>query len=180
MNVLIEDFPCQDKYQLRQREGHFIRELGTLNVKIEGRTKQEYRENNKEYQKEYYIENKGKIQERNKEHNKNYYENNKEKIQEYRGNNKEKISEQKKEYYHANKDKILDKKKEYMKDKKDIKQKYDKEYREANKDKIQQVYKEKITCSVCGSIFCKRSISKHIKSSKHQEYIKTILTQEGH
>ena len=28
---LIEEYPCQDKYQLRQREGHFIREIGTLN-----------------------------------------------------------------------------------------------------------------------------------------------------
>jgi group I intron endonuclease len=46
---LIEEYPCQDKYQLRQREGHFIRELGTLNMRIECRTDEEYREYNKEH-----------------------------------------------------------------------------------------------------------------------------------
>jgi len=39
---LIEDYPCEDKYQLRQREGYFIRLFGTLNMKIAGRTDQEY------------------------------------------------------------------------------------------------------------------------------------------
>ena len=66
------------------------------------------------------------------------------------------------------------KKKKYKSDKKYASESHRK-WREANKDKIQQVYKEKITCE-CGSIFCKRSISKHIKSSKHQELMKTILT----
>ena len=46
---LIENYPCQDKYQLIQREGHYIRELGTLNKRIEGRSQEEYK---KEYQKE--------------------------------------------------------------------------------------------------------------------------------
>ena len=38
---LIEDYSCEDKYKLRQREGYFIRELGSLNKRIECRTKQE-------------------------------------------------------------------------------------------------------------------------------------------
>ena len=91
---LIEDYPCQDKYQLRQREGHFIREIGTLNKKIEGRTKQEYREDNKNKIQEYYNENKDILIEKNKE---------------YRKANKEKIQEYKKEYYEANKEKVLEK-----------------------------------------------------------------------
>jgi hypothetical protein len=36
--------------------------------------------------------------------------------------------------------------------------------------------KEKITCTVCGSIICKGELSRHIKTSKHQELMKTILT----
>ena len=36
---LIEDYHCEDKYQLRQREGHFIREQGTLNKLVAGREK---------------------------------------------------------------------------------------------------------------------------------------------
>ena len=71
---LIEEYTCQDKYQLRQREGHFIRELGTLNILITGRSRpesqKEYREANKdkikEQQKEYYEVNKDKICEHQK------------------------------------------------------------------------------------------------------------------
>ena len=50
---LIEEYVCQDKYQLRQREGHFIREIGTLNKNIAGRTKQEYQKENYEANREH-------------------------------------------------------------------------------------------------------------------------------
>jgi len=81
---LIEDYPCQDKYELRQREGHHIREIGTLNKRIEGRTKQEYQQDNKERFREYHKQwfkvdkekNKEKYQEQNKIYNdkkKEYY-----------------------------------------------------------------------------------------------------------
>ena len=109
---LIEEYTCQDKYQLRQREGHFIRDLGTLNKRIEGRTHQLS-------------------------------------IKNYKENNKDKISEQGKEYY------------------------------EKNKDKIRKQQKEKITCE-CGSIICKGEITKHKKTIKHEELMKTIQTQEVH
>ena len=73
---LLEDYPCEDIYQLRQREGYYIRQYGTLNKLIAGRTKEQYREDNKEKIKEkdkqYYKDNKEKI--------KNYYQDNKEKI----------------------------------------------------------------------------------------------------
>jgi group I intron endonuclease len=64
---LIEDYPCEDKQTLRFREGYWIRQIGTLNKKIEGRTKQEYN-------KEYYDENK----EKKKKYYKEYYDENKE------------------------------------------------------------------------------------------------------
>ena len=74
---LIEDFPCNDKYELRQREGYYIRELSkNLNKNIAGRTEQEtkkeYRDNNKEKIKEYYEKNKEKILETKKEYQKKY------------------------------------------------------------------------------------------------------------
>ena len=31
---LICDYPCEDKYQLKQKEGEYIRDLGTLNKQI--------------------------------------------------------------------------------------------------------------------------------------------------
>ncbi len=49
---LIEDYPCEDKYQLRQREGYFIREIGTLNHLVAGRNHKEYYLENKEICKE--------------------------------------------------------------------------------------------------------------------------------
>ena len=52
---LIDNYPCEDKYMLKQKEGEYIRQLGTLNKNIAGRTLQEYQQKPeyKEYQKEY-------------------------------------------------------------------------------------------------------------------------------
>ena len=88
---LIEEYPCEDKYQLRQKEGQYIRQLGTLNKIIAGRTGIEYRLENKEKIKEYNMTEKAKHQRKvyretdeNKEKkkiiDKIYKENNKEKI----------------------------------------------------------------------------------------------------
>ena len=95
---LIEDFPCSDKYELRQREGFYIRQMGTLNMKVAGRTKQseDYKELKKEYDKKY--------QEANKEHlreiHNNYCQRNKEELKQYKSNwfqqNKERLTEQRK------------------------------------------------------------------------------------
>ena len=41
---LIENFPCNDVYELRAREGHLIREIGTLNKNVAGRTYNKWRE----------------------------------------------------------------------------------------------------------------------------------------
>jgi group I intron endonuclease len=95
---LIEEYPCQDKYELRQREGHFIRELGTLNKMIAGRSEKQYQTENKEtiqeYKKEYAKENEEQIQKYKKDH----YE-----------ANKNKISNKSKDYYEDNKHKIHEK-----------------------------------------------------------------------
>ena len=53
---LYEEYPCNAKEQLRKREGVVIREIGTLNKVIAGRTKKEresdpeYKQKRKEYQ----------------------------------------------------------------------------------------------------------------------------------
>jgi hypothetical protein len=44
---LYEDCPCERREQVTQREGQVIREIGTLNKNIVGRTLQEYIEDNK-------------------------------------------------------------------------------------------------------------------------------------
>jgi hypothetical protein len=95
---LYELYPCNTREELERKEGEIIRQIGTLNCKIAGRT-----------DKEYYIDNKEDIQKRNKE----YSENNKNKIleyhKEYHENNKEKLIKIAKEYYENNKDKINEK-----------------------------------------------------------------------
>jgi hypothetical protein len=93
---LYEENSCENKEQLGKREGEVIRSIGTLNSRIEGRTK-----------KEYYEDNTNKILEQKKQ---------------YRGDNKDKILEQKKQYYEIHKDKILEQKKNHYNNKKKITQ----------------------------------------------------------
>jgi hypothetical protein len=45
---LYENFPCNSKEELNKREGEIIREIGTLNKAIAGRTQKEYVEDNKD------------------------------------------------------------------------------------------------------------------------------------
>ena len=64
---LYEVYPCLNKQELYRREGEVIRQLGTLNKCITGRTQKEYRNDNiekiKENEKQYYIKNADKIKE---------------------------------------------------------------------------------------------------------------------
>ena len=76
---MIEDCPCETLEQLRKREGHYIRKMGTLNHKIAGRTGKEWEQDNKDKRKEYFEINKDKIQIYQKEYKKEYAEQNKEK-----------------------------------------------------------------------------------------------------
>ena len=149
---LLEKYPCNDKSELERREGKYIREMDCVNKHIAGRTKKEYYQNNKE-----------KIQEQHKE----YYQNNKEKIQEQHKewcqNNKDKMQEYKKEYYQNNKEKIEQQKKEKYQKNKDKIQQQMKEWYQKNKDKFNQ----KVTCE-CDSIVSKNALSRHKKSIKHQ------------
>ncbi len=70
---LIENYPCEDKYQLRQREGYFIRQFGNLNRQIAGRTKKENKEDNKEKLKEKTLEYRKENREQILEKQRNYY-----------------------------------------------------------------------------------------------------------
>ena len=79
---LYEKYPCNDKAELCKREGEIIRQIGTLNKCIAGRTKKEWYEDNadkiKENKKEYRQENIDIIKEKRKK----YYEKNSDIIKE--------------------------------------------------------------------------------------------------
>ena len=88
---LYENCPCNNRKELNRREGEVIREIGTINKCIAGRTIKEYYEDNPEYLKKYYKDNADKI---------------KEKVKTYYKDNADKINEKNKKYY---KDKIKEK-----------------------------------------------------------------------
>ena len=50
---LIETYPCSNSEELKKREGHFIREVGTLNKLVAGHTWKEHYEANLEKRLEY-------------------------------------------------------------------------------------------------------------------------------
>jgi hypothetical protein len=69
---LYEDCACENKEHLLKREGEVIREIGTLNSRIEGRTLKEYYNDNKEHRsqthKEWYTLNRESVLKKVKEH----------------------------------------------------------------------------------------------------------------
>jgi hypothetical protein len=82
--VLVENYPCNSKKELRLREGEYIKNNQCVNKRIEGRTKKQYREDNRDI-----IRQKKKI---------------------YREENREIISQQRRQYREENREKILERK----------------------------------------------------------------------
>ena len=156
---LIEDFPCESVEQLRQREGHFIREIGTLNHIIAGRTKKEWTQEHIEHKKD-----------QDKTYHQEHREQRLASMKEYRENNKEKISEMKKEHYEENKERILEKQKEYYESNKDVVLERNKTYRERNKDKIKQWESTKILCC-CGVEYTQTNKMRHCRTLRHKAYL---------
>lgn len=116
---LIENYPCDTRQQLYMREGEIMRETSEcINLCINGRTRKEYRELNKDKAKEYYETNKEVLSKQHQE----YYEKNKELIQQqqkqYRQMNKDKIKQKYKEYQDKNRELINQRRRESRKEKK--------------------------------------------------------------
>ena len=81
VRIKYENYPCENEEQLNKREGEIIREIGTVNNYIAGRTLKEYYEDNKEKRKGYRETNKDKTKsddekrkESRKENKKEYYQ----------------------------------------------------------------------------------------------------------
>jgi len=102
--VLIENFPCNNKNELKARELFYITNNPCINNNKPFISELNYGiEYQKEYQNKYRESNKETISERMKA---------------YSESNKETISEQKKEYYEANKEAILERRRQAYKNKK--------------------------------------------------------------
>ena len=96
--LLVEKFPCKDKYDACKREREVYEELDAkMNMLIPYRTQEEIKQYHKQYDQEYYQTNK---------------EYKKQKFKEYNQLNKQKISAYKKKYREANQQKISERNKE--------------------------------------------------------------------
>ena len=105
---LYELYPCNCKEELCKKEGEVIREIGTLNTQIAGRTQKEWIDENKEKiaetQKIYREVNKDRLKENEKIRRGKRTEYLKTYTKIYAENNKEKLAEYKKQYYQRKKE----------------------------------------------------------------------------
>ena len=123
---LVENYPCNNKEELRKKEGEYIKNNDCVNKCVAGRTEKEWYNDNKESKinqvKKYRETHKNQISQNKKD----YYQKNKEIISEkdkkYRENNLEKIKERNKKWREDNKEILSQKKKEYYQKKKSEKQ----------------------------------------------------------
>ena len=126
---LLEEVNCENRKQLEKHEGGLIKlhKSNCVNKIMVGRTKNEYKNDNKEMikqdGKQYYIDNCDRIKER---------------VNQYRIDNLDKIRELKKQYGIDNADKIRERKKQYRIDNADKIREQKKKYRIDNADKIKE------------------------------------------
>lgn len=150
--ILISNVECKNKEELLREERKCIESSNNcVNKNLPFRK-------TKEYKRQYREQNKDKI----KEKNKLFYE-----------NNKEQILQKERKRYEENKEIILDKRKEYRCMNKEVIKQRKKEYAEKNKEKIKEHRSQIYNCD-CGSSFQINKKSRHLKSLKHQHYIKQM------
>jgi hypothetical protein len=136
----------KEELRLKYERPYQLDLLPELNDRVEGRTIEEWREDNKEELAKY---------------QKKWYEDNKEEIKEKYENNKETILEYQKIYNEKNKVEIA---------------KYQKIYNENHKEELLEKAKEKILCEECGVCYTKSNKTTHLNSKKHKDYIKSLET----
>lgn len=159
--ILVEEFPCETKYEAHARERYWIEKYGTLNAQVPNRTFKEYYETNKETISEKklqyrqanvdkikeqkilsYQKNKNTISEKGLEYRKANRKKLNEKSKKYYQLNKDTVLEKAHEYYQANKSNIAEKKREYHQENKDVICEKKRLYNQANKSKIAEKQRE--------------------------------------
>ena len=199
--INIETRSCRDSLEAKTIERELTEQLkANLNRVKAIETKEEksvrkkiWRDNNPEYNKQYYQDHKEEHNARSKQ----YREDHKEEIQEWKKKhyeeNKEDILTKQKEKYEENKEIILERNKKWRDEHREEQKEYHKQYRENNKEKVAerkkkcvekkkdeylqkkrdyyQSKKEKQLCE-CGSMVSSCEKSRHLKSQKHQTYLK--------
>ena len=129
---LYEENPCENKEQLNKREGEIIREIGTLNGQIAGRTRKEWGNENPEKVKlanqKCHQKHREERLEVSRQYNIDNNEARKEYKKKYREEHKEEISAKRIAYYHE----VQSKNKEYL----NIKQRENYAKRQTKKEEV--------------------------------------------
>jgi len=164
--ILVEKFPCKDKFEACKREREIFEELGAkMNIQRPYITQ----EDTKEYYKQYYQDHKEEyIQNR-----KQYYQDHKEEIEQYQKkyheDHKEELKQNQKKYYQDHKEQI----KQYRENHKEQIEQYQKKYNEQYGKKYREENKEKrnkkIECDFCKKRLSNRYMPCHIKICKSKE-----------
>jgi len=200
--TLIENYPCNNKHELEDREAEYIISNwdSCVNKTIPGAQRraggkkqymkqynEEHKDEIKTKKKQYYELNKDEILDYHKQYyelhkdeildyQKQYYEQHKDEILDYQKQynelNKDKIKAYKKQYNEEHKDEIKTKKKQYNEQHKDEIKTYQKQYNEQNKDKLNAKKKQKVECNLCGAFISNRNIAAHKKTKKCQSFVK--------
>ncbi|MDR3550399.1 MAG: hypothetical protein P4L31_03230 [Candidatus Babeliales bacterium] len=146
---LIEEYPCDSKKELHEREGHHQKKCKDeiVNKNIAGRSAIEWRKDNSEKLKEYF---------------KKHYIDNKEKHNEYY-----------RDYYVNNKDKVCEANKKWRSENRDQKSKIDKAYYENNKANIRATMSAKEECE-CGGSYQRSNRARHMKSKQHIVFMDSL------
>ena len=159
---LIENYPCNNKEELRSRERYWVETNMCINIKCPIRSKEE----KKEVMKNYYQENRERMKEQRNLNSKRYNERHPEKVKErkrkYRERNKDKIQEYNKLYREQNQDKITERTKRYYEENPDK--------LKNRREKHNEYSKQKTECE-CGSAITKGGLSRHKESKKHTDYV---------
>lgn len=152
--ILIEEYPCENKEQLRMREQYYKDNNNCINH-INAYTSKEYKQ---EYKKDWYNNNIDILKEKSKQ---------------WRENNKEKLKEYFKNHYENNKETIKEKVKNWYDNNIEHKKEYDKNYYEKNKERIQQRDNIQVLCE-CGLMSSKSNLTRHKKTLKHQNFLNNL------
>lgn len=183
--VLVEEYPCDNVYQLREREEHWRVELKAELNRIRAHVKlpegtprlcDDSRVYQRVYRKVYGITDARRDTLRLR------YEQNKdsinEKKREYRAQNKEKIQEERRKYHEANKDAINEAKRRRRRQNEDQRSKereYNARYKEENKARLKEQRTQRVPCPHCQEDIAKSCLTKHIRR-KHADIKKTLET----
>lgn len=186
--VLIENYPCNDKYELEARERYHIENNKCTNKRIPTRTPKEYYEQTIEQRQLYLEKNKDAIAQRDKlyrEKNKDritarkkeYYGEHRNKLtdcsKQWYSQNKEKAAERSKTYREENKEQIYSRQKQYRLENTSILKEKQRVYRLSHQEQIKMRKSQKVECDVCGACVTKNGLPPHKKTQKCQAHFKS-------